>query len=122
MINNGFEVSVYDQNALRTPLNSMLRGISASGPYDVIAVGDRVSYGYAAPRGKVLIPVIGGPFSAGVTGAMACPHDQPGCLRDVLVRATPAAETWDSAKQPGGGPPPDQPARITFSKPNFSFA
>ena len=43
MINNGFEVSVYDQNALRTPLNSMLRGISASGPYDVIAVGGLVT-------------------------------------------------------------------------------
>ena len=40
---SGFEVSVYDQNALRAPLDSMLRDIYGQGPYDVIAVGGLVT-------------------------------------------------------------------------------
>jgi hypothetical protein len=58
----------------------------------VYAVGDRVSYGYAPPEGRVLIPVFGGPFSMGVTAAASCRHDQPGCLAGTLLRA----ERWVS--------------------------
>jgi hypothetical protein len=52
----------------------------------VYALGDRVSYGYAAPSGKVLVPIFGGPFSMGVTGAASCRQDQPGCLSKKLIR------------------------------------
>lgn len=58
----------------------------------VFAIGKGVSYGYAPPSGKVLIPVFGGPFSMGATGATSCRHDQPGCLASQLMRS----ERWVS--------------------------
>jgi hypothetical protein len=53
----------------------------------VMAIGDRVSYAYAPPEGKVLVPIFGGPFSMGATGAASCRHADPGCLRGQLVRS-----------------------------------
>ncbi len=58
----------------------------------VFAIGDRVSYGYSAPKGKVLVPVFGGPFSMGVTGEGSCRHDSIGCLQGRIVRS----ERWVS--------------------------
>lgn len=58
----------------------------------VYAIGDRVSYGYAAASGEVLVPIFGGPFSMGVTSAASCRQDEPGCLSGVLVRS----ERWVS--------------------------
>jgi hypothetical protein len=51
-----------------------------------IAVGDDVSYGYGAPVGQVLLPIVGGSITLGAVGAASCRHDQPGCLEGALVR------------------------------------
>jgi hypothetical protein len=56
----------------------------------VLAIGDRVSYAYAAPAGRIFVPIFGGPFSMGATGAASCRRDQPGCLEGAIVRA----ERW----------------------------
>jgi hypothetical protein len=56
----------------------------------VFAVGDRVSYGYAAPSGRILVPIFGGPFSLGATAGASCRHDQPACLARKLIRS----ERW----------------------------
>jgi hypothetical protein len=62
---------------------------------EIFALGDRVSYGYAAPKGKILVPIFGGPFSLGATAGASCRHDQKGCLTNHLVRY----ERWISVGQ-----------------------
>lgn len=52
----------------------------------VYAVGDGVSYGYTAPHGSLLVPVLSGPFSMGAPAAATCRTDEPGCLDDTVVR------------------------------------
>lgn len=52
----------------------------------VLAIGDRVSYGFAPPRGTIMIPIFGGPFSMGATAGASCRRDDRGCLRGKLVR------------------------------------
>src|SRR5207248_896083 len=56
----------------------------------VYGLGDRVSYGYASPKGNVFVPLFSGPFSLGATGSAACRHDSPGCLANTLIRV----ERW----------------------------
>ncbi len=53
---------------------------------NVLAVGDGVSYGYAPLAGRVLIPIFGGPFSMGATGAASCATGDPGCLSRTIIR------------------------------------
>lgn len=53
---------------------------------EVYAVGDKVSYGYGIPKGLIQVPIFGGPFSLGATGAASCRHDQRGCLTNGLIR------------------------------------
>ena len=52
----------------------------------IYAVGDGVSYGYTAPHGSMLVPVLSGPFSMGAPAAASCATDNPGCLNNRLVR------------------------------------
>ncbi|MBX7100231.1 MAG: hypothetical protein K1X89_21120 [Myxococcaceae bacterium] len=56
-------------------------------PEVVFAIGDRVSYAYGPRSGTVLVPVFGGPFSLGATGAVSCPHATPGCLAGKVMRS-----------------------------------
>jgi hypothetical protein len=53
----------------------------------VLAIGDGVSYGYAPLEGRVLIPIFGGPFSLGASGAASCKTSEPGCLHRTLIRS-----------------------------------
>lgn len=52
----------------------------------VLAIGDRVSYGFAPPSGRIMIPIFGGPFSMGATAAASCRRDDRGCLAGKLLR------------------------------------
>jgi hypothetical protein len=72
------------------------RGVDTLGnplPFDAVyGLGDGVSYGYASPNGKVLVPIFGGSFSFGATASAGCTHENPGCLAGKLVRT----ERWMS--------------------------
>jgi hypothetical protein len=58
----------------------------------IYATGDRLSLGYAAPGGKILVPIFRGPFSLGTTHSATCPTKNRGCLEGQLV----AFERWIS--------------------------
>jgi hypothetical protein len=52
----------------------------------IYATADRMSLGYAAPDGQMLVPIFRGPFSLGTTHSATCATKDKGCLEGGIVR------------------------------------